>query len=322
MGRADSDKAGGSGNKGGGSPGGSKGSGTGGGRQGGGYVDNDAQRADVERNHAAASQNDAQSGENSRQGSGRGDVAGNGDRRGMGPSGSGGESPAARARDAMTRHQRSRTQPQAEGATLSGPDLGIGESYSHADAITERAKTGAVSPREMDMAVGYHSGKQAALAEQGVGTLAAGTMSRATGVPGIGRATKTAVGQLAGSTVSTPETEYGSSVARARASNTMAQTAAQVGASMVAGPVGGFAAGAVNTVINDRRTQDISRMSEALGLNGEGAKLNGSGNGATEGLLAEARSFVKSDPTPLPFSWKPVSINQYGQGLMSLAQNS
>lgn len=223
----------------------------------------------------------------------------------------------------MSRHERNRERSEAtDKEGLVDANLGVGEGYSHPAAIAERAKTGMVSPAEMDMARGYKSGKDSAIAGQTVGEMAGDTVSRSVGLPGVGAIAESGVSAMAGGSTPSPEAQYGAAVARKRASNTMAQSVAQTGATMLGGPVAGMAAGAVNTAINDRRTQDINQMSEALGLNQGGPAVSGSGNGTTNGMLTEARTAIQSPPAQPNFQWSPVNVGNYSQGLLSLARNN
>lgn len=338
MGRADSDKAGGSGNTG-GRGGSSGGGGTGGGVSDGrgnntpGHPDNPGRRGntkDGRGNNTPGHPNNPNRIGNSDRGPGHNTpgAPGTDGRRSSAPAGT----PAARARDAMTR--RAGTQVTGESGGLMGEDatlgkevadkVGMGTGYSHTDAIAERAKEGMVSPREADIARGYDAGKTQAMAEQSVGGLMSGTISQATGLPGVGKLGNTALGQVAGSVPSTPETGYGRTVGYDRASNTAMQSVGQTAAGVVGGPVGARVAGAVNTAINDQRTKDIDRMSAAMGF-GTSTTPNtpsvGGGNAGTPAAAASAMNAPKPSAPTMGYAGS-IDMDAYGRGLLSVAQNT
>lgn len=326
MGRADSDNAGGSGRGGGGVGGG----GSSGGGRGGGFDGRDTpgspNAADGKRGSTmgrdggratgggSSSNNNAQQAAKNK---GR-DTPGapsNVGRRGDHAAGS---TASSRARDAMSRHSAERN--QRSGGALAEADLGIGEGYSHPDAIAERAKTGMVSPREMDMARGYNSGRTAALAEQTVGGTVSDVVGRLSQTPGVGGVAKRGVGVLAGGASSTPEEGYGTAVARNRTENSAVQSAAQMGAGIVGGPVAGKAAGMINTAINANKTSDIGEMADALGLNNATQAPAGSGNGPQRAASAMQAPTAPAAPATQSFEWNPVNIDEYSKGLLMQAQ--
>lgn len=231
---------------------------------------------------------------------------------------------ASRARDAMDRRAKEAADAESEDSgSLVGDttNLGIGKEYSHADAIAERAKEGAVSPREADIARGYSEGKTAQMAGDAFGGMISRAASAASSVPGVGKVAGMLTDAGMEATVTdTPESKYGASVARSRAKNSMAQNVAETAAGVLAGPPGVMAAQVANTAINDQKTADINRMNEAMGFNTGSTNPNVDGGGAqVPAAPAQPEATVASSD---PFSWSPVDIENYGQGLLTLAQNA
>lgn len=219
----------------------------------------------------------------------------------------------------MSRHQSERSQRETgniAGEGIAETTMGIGKSYSHQDAIAERAKTGMVSPREAEMARGYHAGRESELAGQTVG----GFASRAMG-PQIGSAVKAGVGMVAGAQLSSPEASYGASVGRNQTSNSGLQSAAQAGAGMALGPAGSLAVGAINTGINANKTKDYGRMSESMGFNSNAAAPAGSGNASSQVAMPAIQRARQAFAPARSFESPTLDMGAYSSGLMSLSQN-
>ena len=226
-----------------------------------------------------------------------------------------GTTPQSRARSAMDRHTRERAR-----------NPGIGPEYSLTESLTEKAEEGAMSPSEMDMAIGMVEGRRDAGMAQAMGGAVSdglGRLGQALGVPGAGMASKGLLG-MASNVPDNPASKYGAARAESRMDNNMAQDAAEGIAGLTMGPMGNRVASAVNTSINHRSTQDIGRLGDAIGMGSGSAPANTSGSGGgSRGTPSAARNAMAPRSAPAQsFEWNPVDMNRYSKGLLSLAQRS
>jgi len=332
MGMADSDNAGGSGNTGGGSSSGGRGGGSGGGG-GGGRSTNSGGRdtpgspnaADGRRGSSMGRDGGVAGGSTGGGGASRdtpGPVDANDGRRGssMGRVGSrasaNGSTAAGRARSAFGRHA-------SEGL------YGEGESYSLASSLNEDKLAGALSPKNMDMAIGMTEGRQKEGLMGTFGSVIGATAGRIgsalglDGIPGVGSVGKKALGALASTGIpDNPESSYGAAVADNAMANTSMQSAGAAIAGLLGGPAGAMAADGVNTAMSLSRTSDIAELGEGLTSSSTTGSVAASGTvgGGTPGTARDAMNARTTQAAAMPgrpaFSWSPVDMNEYSRGLI------
>ena len=345
MGMADSDR-GGSGSGGGGVGGGGRGS------SGGGYVDNDSQRADVERDHTAGSQSDAQASENGRQG-GRNGATGGGGRDAQGsPSNIGrrgdhadSSTSSSRARDAMSRRQQERDRRSiANGGAMIGDNddqAGLGVTHATDSQKTENSlnRAGVTDTLGMNNADRLGAAVEAGAAlssteRQQARGIVAGHRNQFTAnrvndimgvVPGVGLISDAMVSMSRPS--ETMEADY--SEGRQMANNTelgaIGESAvgygmAKAGVTAPMGPVNFGQAIAQDMA----RNQSIASLRDA-GFESGTTGTRRAGNGGNASTALQAMKPTKPTTTvnqTTEFGWNPVDVNDYSQGLMSLAQTN
>lgn len=233
-----------------------------------------------------------------------------------------GSTPQSRARDAMRRFARERSQ-----------RAGYGDTYSLAAELAKAEEDATMTPRQRDMAIGAKEQANISGFMGAAGSIFGKALNSVTGLMGIGDIGETAMGKaLSASAVpDNPESHYGAAHSRKESENSGLQDAAE-GAAAAANPVAGLALGTFNSMINHKNNafsalgkdiaeRDAQRQASQPSQNanrpsGDGMKTTSKGSS-----VANARAAMQPTQAPSPnYAAPTIDRTRYSGGLLSLAQ--